>query len=165
MNHSPAYPRSPPPLTMVSYAKGCLQLNTKVVSMDKIEEDDDDEGGEAALVPTGCFDGCPRVRLTLADGSELLAQAAVVATEAPAAAKLLGEEVALAGGASPSTGRSSTCLYYAIDGPAPVGVFSLSSSFVWNQLLFLLATRRLIGVLLDVGLRAGFNVLSTGGAI
>ncbi|CAN0541575.1 unnamed protein product, partial [Ectocarpus sp. 12 AP-2014] len=70
---------------------GCLLLNTKVV-----------------------------VRLTLEDGSELLAHAAVVATEAPVAAELLGEEAALGGGASPSTGRSSTCLYYAIDGPAPV---------------------------------------------
>lgn len=93
--------------------------------MDKIEEEDEDEAGEEALVPTGSFDGSPRVRLTLADGSELLAQAAVVATEAPAAARLLGEEVALAGGASPSTGRSSTCLYFAIDGPAPVGAPSL----------------------------------------
>ncbi|CAM9461591.1 unnamed protein product [Ectocarpus sp. 12 AP-2014] len=103
---------------------GCLLLNTKVVSMDKIEEDDydDDEGEEDALLPySGSFDGSPRVRLTLEDGSELLAHAAVVATEAPVAAELLGEEAALGGGASPSTGRSSTCLYYAIDGPAPVG--------------------------------------------
>ncbi|CAM9508778.1 unnamed protein product [Ectocarpus sp. 4 AP-2014] len=103
---------------------GCLLLNTKVVSMDKIEEDDydDDEGEGDALLPySGSFDGSPRVRLTLEDGSELLAHAAVVATEAPVAAELLGEEVALGGGASPSTGRSSTCLYYAIDGPAPVG--------------------------------------------
>lgn len=98
-------------------------LNTKVVSMDKIEEDgyDDGEGEEDALLPySGSFDGSPRVRLTLEDGSELLAHAAVVATEAPVAAELLGEEIALGGGASPSTGRSSTCLYYAIDGPAPV---------------------------------------------
>ncbi|CAN0261905.1 unnamed protein product, partial [Ectocarpus fasciculatus] len=105
---------------------GCLLLNTKVVSMDKIEEDEDDyddnEGEEDALLPySGSFDGSPRVRLTLEDGSELLAHAAVVATEAPVAAELLGEETALGGGASPSTGRSSTCLYYAIDGPAPVG--------------------------------------------
>ena len=104
--------------------------------MDKIEEEDEDEAGEEALVPTGSFDGSPRVRLTLADGSELLAQAAVVATEAPAAAKLLGEEVALAGGASPSTGRSSTCLYFAIDGPAPVGAPSLLSGFVLIVLFF-----------------------------
>lgn len=93
--------------------------------MAKIEEedvDDDDDTEEEALLPSGSFDGSPRVRLTLADGSELLAQAAVVATEAPAAAALLGEDVALGGGASPSTGRSSTCLYFAIDGPAPVGV-------------------------------------------
>lgn len=95
--------------------------------MNKIEDDDGDDGEEEALVPMGSVDGSPRVRLTLADGSELLAQAAVVATEAPAAAKLLGEEVALGGGASPSTGRSSTCLYFAIDGPAPVGVLSLFS--------------------------------------
>lgn len=89
--------------------------------MTKIEEeDDDDEAGEEALLPSGSFDGSPRVRLTLDDGSELLAQAAVVATEAPAAAFLLGEDAALGGGASPSTGRSSTCLYFAIDGPAPV---------------------------------------------
>lgn len=94
------------------------------------EEDDDDEAGEEeALLPSGSFDGSPRVRLTLDDGSELLAQAAVVATEAPAAAALLGEDVALGGGASPSTGRSSTCLYFAIDGPAPVRgvVFYLGS--------------------------------------
>lgn len=92
--------------------------------MTKIEEDDDDDGaGEEALLPSRSFDGSPRVRLTLDDGSELLAQAAVVATEAPAAAFLLGEDVALGGGASPSTGRSSTCLYFAIDGPAPVGDF------------------------------------------
>lgn len=91
--------------------------------MDKIEEEDD-EGEEEAPLPSRSFDGSPRVRLTLADGSELLAQAVVVATEAPAAALLLGEEVALAGGASPSTGRSSTCLYFAIDGPAPVSTDS-----------------------------------------
>ncbi|CAN0391727.1 unnamed protein product [Pylaiella littoralis] len=102
--------------------EGCLLLNTKVTAMTKIEEEDDsDEAGEEALLPSGSFDGTPRVRLTLEDGSELLAQAAVVATEAPAAAFLLGEGVALGGGASPSTGRSSTCLYFAIDGPAPVG--------------------------------------------
>ncbi|CAN0534127.1 unnamed protein product, partial [Ectocarpus sp. 8 AP-2014] len=81
----------------------------------------DGKGCLDALLPySGSFDGSPRVRLTLEDGSELLAHAAVVATEAPVAAELLGEEAALGGGASPSTGRSSTCLYYAIDGPAPV---------------------------------------------
>lgn len=99
--------------------------------MTKIEEEDDsDEAGEEALLPSGSFDGTPRVRLTLEDGSELLAQAAVVATEAPAAAFLLGEGVALGGGASPSTGRSSTCLYFAIDGPAPVCARSNANVFV-----------------------------------
>lgn len=92
--------------------------------MTKIEEEDDND--EEALLPSGSFDGSPRVRLTLADGSELLAHAAVVATEAPVAASLLGEDLALGGGASPSTGRSSTCLYFAIDGPAPVRVCSAS---------------------------------------
>ncbi|CAM9601396.1 unnamed protein product, partial [Hapterophycus canaliculatus] len=101
--------------------EGCLLLNTEVVSMTKIEEEDDNgDEGEEALLPSGSFDGSPRVRLTLADGSELLAHAAVVATEAPVAASLLGEDLALGGGASPSTGRASTCLYFGIDGPAPV---------------------------------------------
>lgn len=78
--------------------------------------------------PSGCeddIDGCPRVRLQLADGGEVLAYAAVIATEAPAAVRLLGDGV-LEGGARPSKGRSSTCLYFAIDGPAPV---SLSIAF------------------------------------
>lgn len=82
-------------------------------------EDGADDGDEADQQIHSDIDGCPRVRLELGDGTEILAQTAVVATEAPAAAKLMGEDV-LEGGAQPSKGRSSTCLYYAIDGPAPV---------------------------------------------
>ncbi|CAN0337786.1 unnamed protein product, partial [Laminaria digitata] len=104
----------------------CLLLNTKVLSMTKISDGEDGndadggyDGGDQQASHSGDVDGCPRVRLELGDGTEVLAHAAVVATEAPAAAKLLGEDV-LEGGATPSEGRSSTCLYYAIDGPAPV---------------------------------------------
>lgn len=64
-------------------------------------------------------DDTPRVKLILESGEEVLTHAAVVATEAPAAAALLGGKV-LEGGARPSAGRASTCLYFALDGPAPV---------------------------------------------
>lgn len=88
--------------------------------MEKISDGEDSDGRDApSEIPGDSVDGSPRVRLQLEDGTEMLAFAAVVATEAPAAAGLLGEGV-LDGGARPSRGRSSTCLYFAIDGPAPV---------------------------------------------
>ena len=99
--------------------KDCLLLKTEVTSVTTINKDGE-ENEDKSL--TGCedkIDGCPRVRLKLADGGEILAYAAVIATEAPAAVGLLGDGV-LEGGARPSRGRSSTCLYFAIDGPAPV---------------------------------------------
>ncbi|CAM9850347.1 unnamed protein product, partial [Choristocarpus tenellus] len=63
--------------------------------------------------------GDSRVTMILKDGREVTSQAVVVATEAPAAVALLGESV-LEGGGRPSSGRSSTCLYFGFDGPPPV---------------------------------------------
>lgn len=86
---------------------------------------DDEDGGdgddqERGLAKRyGNSEDSPRVQLTLGGGGEVLAHTAVVATEAPAAAALLGGRV-LEGGAKPTAGRSSTCLYFALDGPAPV---------------------------------------------
>lgn len=105
----------------------CLLLNTEVKSVTAINKDCG-KGKTEERSLSGCeddIDGCPRVRLQLADGGEVLAYAAVIATEAPAAVRLLGDGV-LEGGARPRKGRSSTCLYFAIDGPAPV---SLSIAF------------------------------------
>lgn len=70
--------------------------------------------------------------VTLADGRTVNCDHVVVATEGPAAAKLLAPAAAAASDPSPSGGetgvlevetpvdRSSTCLYFAIDGPPPV---------------------------------------------
>lgn len=115
-------------------------LNTPVVSLTRLGNEDVDArggspdasreeedggvvvGGDGRSLASrryGNGDDSPRVRLALGGGGEVLAHTAVVATEAPAAAALLGGEV-LEGGARPSGGRSSTCLYFALDGPAPV---------------------------------------------
>lgn len=93
----------------------------KIIDADDMAEGDENAYLDESDFPYDSIDGCPRVRLQLGDGGEMLAHAAVVATEAPAAVQLLGKDV-LNGSAIPSRGRSSTCLYFAIDGPAPVGI-------------------------------------------
>ncbi|RMH50505.1 MAG: FAD-dependent oxidoreductase [Bacteroidetes bacterium] len=61
-------------------------------------------------------------RVTLDDGTTLEAPAVVVATEAPAAAALLGERAAI----RPTAYRSTTCLYFSAETPpVPEGVLIL----------------------------------------
>lgn len=127
----PPPPPSPPPPALPQHEE-CFLLNTKVVSLTRRTNDNSNDSSDVTSSdsPGDDGDGSPPLRLQLGDGSEILAYAAVVATEAPAAARLLGES-ALDGGALPKEGRSSTCLYFAIDGPAPVRFcFFLDFSFL-----------------------------------
>lgn len=137
-NRPPVHPPARPPNEQTQTKKGCVYLNTAVDTIqgtrgssdrdsrgsERAVANSDDESkfvayGEGKDVGTDADEDQPRVRLSLAGGGEVLAHTAVVATEAPAAVKLLGGKV-LEGGAQPSKGRASTCLYFALDGPAPV---------------------------------------------
>ena len=53
--------------------------------------------------------------MELADGRSFACEQVVVATDGPAAVHLLGEDVV-----ERTVDRSSTCLYFAIDGPPPM---------------------------------------------
>lgn len=77
--------------------RGCVELNAEV----------------AALEPGG---------LSLADGTEVRCAAVVLATDAPAASRLLATRGEAAAAPPPELrrGLSSTCLYFAVEGPPPV---------------------------------------------
>lgn len=87
------------------------------------------DAATAAAAATGLFLSSPVKSVgtggvVLADGRKVAADHVVVATDGPAAARLLES---LEGGASQGGGlieapadRSSTCIYFAIDGPPPV---------------------------------------------
>ncbi|KAG5175542.1 hypothetical protein JKP88DRAFT_203532 [Tribonema minus] len=94
--------------------EGAIRLNTAVTAVTPAPP--------AAPAGGGAGEAPPRAKLALKGGGKVSAFAAVLATEAPQAFALLAKAGRPLDGYQkpPPPGRSSTCLYFAVPGAAPV---------------------------------------------